>query len=73
MMNQTSWNYRLILSHYEAEVSTAPTAVEGLEQVQKHRSNVIVSDISIPVWTATSSFANLGSCQHLTADNRNIE
>jgi CheY-like chemotaxis protein len=42
-----------MLSHYQ--VFAAPTAAEGLEQVQKHRPNVIVSDIRIPVWMATSS------------------
>jgi CheY-like chemotaxis protein len=39
---------RLILSHYQAEVFAASTAAEGLEQVQRHRPDVIVSDISMP-------------------------
>jgi|SoiMethySBSTD1v2_1073268.scaffolds.fasta_scaffold183799_3 CheY-like chemotaxis protein len=37
-----------MLSHYQAEVFAAPGAAEGLEQVQRHRPDVIVSDIGLP-------------------------
>jgi CheY-like chemotaxis protein len=39
---------RLMLSHYRAEVYSASTAAEGLEQVKRYRPDVIVSDISMP-------------------------
>lgn len=40
---------KLVLTFYRAEVIASPTAVEGLEQVQVHRPDIIVSDISMPV------------------------
>ena len=39
---------RLMLELYGAEVVTAPAAAEGLEKVQTHAPDVIVSDISMP-------------------------
>jgi CheY-like chemotaxis protein len=39
---------RLMLIHHNAEVFTAPNATEGLEQIQRHRPDIIVSDIGMP-------------------------
>jgi CheY-like chemotaxis protein len=39
---------RLMLIRFHAEVFAAPTATEGLEQIQRHRPDVIVSDIAMP-------------------------
>lgn len=39
---------RLMLVHYQAEVLTASTAAQGLEQVKRKRPDVIVSDIGMP-------------------------
>ncbi len=39
---------QLMLIHHKADVFTAPTAAQGLEQVQRHRPDVIVSDIGMP-------------------------
>lgn len=39
---------RLILTHHYAEVLEASTAAQGLEQLQIHRPDVIVSDIGMP-------------------------
>jgi CheY-like chemotaxis protein len=39
---------QLMLVHYQAEVRTASTAAEGLEQVKRERPDVIVSDIGMP-------------------------
>lgn len=40
---------KLVLTFYQSEVIASPTAVEGLEQVQVHRPDIIVSDIGMPV------------------------
>jgi CheY-like chemotaxis protein len=37
-----------ILMQYHAEVIAAPTPQEGLEQVKRHRPDVIISDIGMP-------------------------
>ncbi|MEP6606609.1 MAG: response regulator [Nitrosospira sp.] len=39
---------KLILIHYHAKVIAALSAIEGLEHVQNHRPDVIVSDIGMP-------------------------
>ena len=39
---------KLILSEYKAEVIAVSNAAEGLSQVQRHRLNVILSDIGMP-------------------------
>jgi len=39
---------KLILTLYHADVVVAGTAAEGLEQIQIHRPDVVVSDISMP-------------------------
>lgn len=39
---------RMILGLFGAEVITSPTAVEGLEQVQRQRPDAIISDIGMP-------------------------
>jgi CheY-like chemotaxis protein len=39
---------QLMLVHYQAEVLTASTAAQGLEQVKRERPDVIVSDIGMP-------------------------
>ena len=38
----------LILRHYQAEVIAAAKPHEGLEQVKRHRPDVIISDIGMP-------------------------
>jgi CheY-like chemotaxis protein len=38
----------LILSEYKAEVIAVTNAIEGLSRVQRHKLNVIVSDIGMP-------------------------
>ncbi|MEO9062178.1 MAG: response regulator [Nitrosospira sp.] len=38
----------LILRHYDAEVIPAAKPQEGLEQVKRHRPDVIISDIGMP-------------------------
>jgi CheY-like chemotaxis protein len=42
------WVMREMLSFYEARVLTAKDGLDGLEQVQKHRPDIIVSDIRMP-------------------------
>lgn len=39
---------KLILTNYVAQVITATTATEGLEQIRAHKPDVIVSDIGMP-------------------------
>ena len=39
---------KLILTNYLAQVITATTATEGLEQIRMHKPDVIVSDIGMP-------------------------
>jgi CheY-like chemotaxis protein len=39
---------RMILSLFGVEVITSPTAAQGLEQVQRHRPDAIISDIGMP-------------------------
>ncbi len=39
---------KLVLVHSRAQVISAATAYEGLEQLQAHRPDVIVSDIGMP-------------------------
>ena len=38
-----------LLNLYEARVLTAADGADGLDQVQKHKPDVIVSDISMPL------------------------
>lgn len=38
-----------LLNLYEARVPTAGDGADGLDQVQKHKPDVIVSDISMPL------------------------
>ena len=38
----------LMLALYQAEVIASPTAINGLEQVQRRRPDVIISDLSMP-------------------------
>ena len=39
---------QLILTSYLAQVITAATGAEGLEQIRAHKPDVIVSDIGMP-------------------------
>jgi CheY-like chemotaxis protein len=55
-----------ILTLYHAEVVAAGTAAEGLEQVQVHRSDVIVSDISMP---QTDGYQFIRNVRNLSAHN----
>jgi CheY-like chemotaxis protein len=38
----------LMLGLYQAEVIASPNAANGLENVQRHRPDIIVSDLSMP-------------------------
>ena len=57
---------KLILTLYHADVVAAGTAAEGLEQVQIHRPDVIVSDISMP---ETDGYQFIRNVRNLPAHN----
>ena len=57
---------KLILTLYHADVVAASTAAEGLEQVQIHRPDVIVSDISMP---ETDGYQFIRNVRNLPAHN----
>lgn len=57
---------KLVLTLYHADVIAAASAVEGLEQVQMHRPDVIVSDIAMP---QTDGYQFIREVRSLPAQN----
>ena len=57
---------KLVLTLYHADVIAAANAIEGLEQVQMHRPDVIVSDIAMP---QTDGYQFMRELRNLPAHN----
>lgn len=57
---------KLVLTLYHADVIAAANAIEGLEQVQMHRPDVIVSDIAMP---QTDGYQFMRELRNLPAQN----
>lgn len=59
---------RTMLNLYEAEVLVALDGADGLDQVQKHKPDVIVSDITMPNMDGYQFLREVRGLPHIAAE-----